>query len=238
MNKKVTEWFDYIYESLVTLMAKYGDPNDFGARNARAEVAKSDIKRIQDNAPSSDYAVKITVANPTVEQVMDSLIQLQNVVIADAMTTETYESLHAIGQQLYEQYGFSFDEDLIMAEFHDKTWEDRVYTHSAQLQRDMSVILYAVLYGKITQAVARSRMLDRYEVFSTKIQTIVNTESTRIRAEYIKTNVPAETKFTFVANPNACSRCEPHDGQVYTVAHIEEYLPIHSNCKCTLELLN
>jgi hypothetical protein len=234
----IQQWNDYLYSSLVFLKGKYGSTNEFTAADARKAVSEIDKRTLMSQMPLSNYTVSIDWGNSSVADVMEGLRKATVAVLRSEMITDTQLYLLEGGMGLQEKYGYHFDDTIINSVFHGLTWEDRIIKHSAQLDRDMDAIIYAVLYVGLNISQAYKRMNDRFAAYQSKIENINMTETTRIEAEYIKLNVPASTKFRFIANGNACSKCEPYDEQVFTVAQVMQVLPVHSSCRCSLEIIS
>ena len=121
----------------------------------------------------------------------------------------------------------------------------RVYTNlqditevmEAQIRREIALGLEA---GEGTEAIAR-RIRKRVEkVGRTRSRTLARTEV--IRSHHVANiatyreagvaNVSVQAEFATAGDQRVCPECAGLDGNVYTLAEIEDLIPVHPNCRC------
>ena len=227
MNEEILDWLDWYQSAQETLS---------GSENVMKEINRTQALMFIRRSPAGPQKeFKFDSLSPA--YVLAKLRVFMVTHLIELTTTNLRTDFKEYGEELVNLYGFDFDDSIIDEEYMGSVWSDRIAKHTFQLERDVNAITYAVLFAKLNQRTARSRLKDRFSTYLGKIENILVTEKTRMLAEYIQSNVSNDKKFIFRANKEACGKCTPHDGKVFSVSEVSKYFPEHVACRCTLELI-
>lgn len=129
-------------------------------------------------------------------------------------------------------------EKLVNASFLGATWSERLWTNQAALRAELEILLNrGIIQGKNPKVLARE-LRKKFDVSKNDADRLLITELGRIQTE-IQKDAFAQLgleHYEYVAEPDACPRCKPLDGQIFKVPEMDPgtNAPLrHPRCRCS-----
>lgn len=208
MNQTQRKHSQLLNNFLTYIYAKYATNGKFTIQDGGKPV---------DNVDKEQYGVKGRTVREFIDNYIAKLIKQQSV---------EFNSL--VAGRLKE-----VSPDHVNDEYKGAVWTEREQKHSAQLKRDLAIIIYAILYNKLDVNNAGKRILQQFKRYFAKERTLLVTE----RANRLtKIDTTGYTSWTFIANPLACPDCVPLDGKTFSIETLADKFPAHINCRCSFRL--
>lgn len=127
---------------------------------------------------------------------------------------------------------------VVNASFLNAVWSDRLWTNQAALRAELNTLLNrGIIQGKNPKVLARE-LKKKFDVSTSDAERLMITELGRIQIEVQKDafNQLEVEEYEYIAEPDACPKCSPLNGQVFKVADMDPGInaPVrHPRCRCS-----
>lgn len=128
--------------------------------------------------------------------------------------------------------------NVVNASFLNAKWSDRLWTNQAALRDELNTLLNrGIIQGKNPKVLARE-LKKKFDVSTGDAERLMITELGRIQTEVQKDafNQLEVEEYEYIAEPDACPRCSPLNGQIFKVSEMDPGInaPVrHPRCRCS-----